>query len=360
MKEEIKLNLTPIHEWLGDFEKPLVISGPCSAETEEQTINTAIEISKINKVKIFRAGIWKPRTRPNSFEGVGELGLNWLNKVKQITGMLTAIEVANAEHVHKAIKFGIDIIWIGARTTTSPFAVQEIADAVRGRDIIVMVKNPVNPDLNLWIGALERINQAGIKKLIAVHRGFSSFIKIKSKYRNLPEWNSIIELKRLIPELPIICDPSHIGGNKTLLKEISQKAIDLDLTGLMIETHINPNELNSLINELVPRNETVKNIEIENKLDFLRQHIDKLDDELLDILGQRMNIVREIANYKKENKITILQIKRWQEIINSRLNKGAKLKLHSDFINIIFQLIHEESIVIQTEIMNDEAISEIK
>ncbi|MDP4267298.1 MAG: chorismate mutase [Bacteroidota bacterium] len=360
---EIKLDIVPVKDWLGEFNKPLIISGPCSAETEEQTLSTARELAKNKEVKIFRAGIWKPRTRPNSFEGVGDMGLSWLRKVKEETGMLTATEVANGEHVDKAFKYGVDVIWIGARTATNPFSVQEIADSLRGRDIAVMVKNPVNPDLDLWIGALERINQAGIKKIVAIHRGFSSFTK--GKYRNSPEWKLVIELKRLLPELPIISDPSHICGNKEYLKEISQNAIDLDLAGLMLESHINPKEalsdknqqltpaeLKHMLCELIPRDENANNIDFDNKLDLLRNQIDKMDEELLEVLGQRMNIVREIADYKKKNKVTILQIKRWSEIINKRLSRGEALSLKPDFINIMFQLIHEESIIIQTELMN--------
>ena len=360
---DIKLDITPVKEWLGDYTEPLLISGPCSAETEQQTLDTAIELAKFKRVKIFRAGIWKPRTRPNSFEGVGEIGLEWLKKVKEQTGMLVAIEVANAEHVHKAMKYGIDVIWVGARTTTNPFSVQEIADAIRGRDVIVMVKNPVNPDLDLWIGALERINQAGIKKLMAVHRGFSSFTK--DKFRNTPNWKIVIELKRLIPDLPIICDPSHISGTRKYLKEISQKAIDLDLSGLMIESHINPKvalsdknqqvtpcDYISLINGLTPRHASSDNAEFENTLDNLRLQIDRLDDELLDIMGQRMDIVREIADVKMKNNVTILQIKRWSDIMKSRLAKGEVLKLHEEFVNNVYEMIHEESILIQTEIMN--------
>ena len=360
---DVKLKVQPIKSWLKDFTKPLIISGPCSAETEKQTLATAIELAKNKQVRIFRAGIWKPRTRPNSFEGVGEIGLGWLKKVKEQTGLLTATEVANSDHVQKAIKYGVDVLWIGARTTTNPFSVQEIADALHGRDVIVMVKNPVNPDLDLWIGALERINQAGITKLVAVHRGFSSLMK--DKYRNTPEWKTVIELKRLIPGLPVICDPSHICGNKTLLQEVSQKAIDLDLSGLMIESHINPYKalsdknqqvtpegLEKLLNSLVPRVDFVHNKDFEDKLEVLRHHIDNIDSEILDILGQRMNYVREIGKYKKENKVTILQIKRWNEIIKSRIAKGEKLELTSDFVSMLFQLIHEESILIQNNIMN--------
>ena len=361
---DLNLDIIPVQDWLGEFTKPLVISGPCSAESEEQMLQTAHDIAKNKLVKIFRAGIWKPRTRPNSFEGVGEIGLSWLKKVKEETGMLVTTEVANTEHVQKAIKYGIDVIWIGARTTTNPFSVQEIADAIRGRDVAVMVKNPVNPDLDLWIGALERINQAGIKKLMAVHRGFTSLNK--NKYRNSPEWKYVIELKRRIPNLPIICDPSHISGRREYLKEISQKAIDLDMTGLMIESHNNPKvalsdknqqvtpeDLNTLLNGLIKREASPHNKEFENKLEALRREIDLMDDEILETMGARMNIVREIANYKKENNVTILQINRWNEIIQSRLCKGQKLKLHDDFVNIVFQMIHEESIIIQTEIMNN-------
>ena len=365
MTMKININkIQNINEWLGPIEKPLIIAGPCSIESEEQTISIALELEKNPHVKIFRGGIWKPRTRPNSFEGVGEIGLKWLQNVKKITNLKIATEVATPEHVEKALKHDVDILWIGARSTTNPFTVQAIADAIKGTNITVMIKNPVNPDLDLWVGAIERIYNAGITKIVAVHRGFSSFQK--TKYRNAPEWKNVIELKRQIPSLPIITDPSHICGNRESLLEISQKAIDLNIDGLMIEVHnkpeyamsdahqqITPDELNKLLNNLIPRNESSENKDFENKLDTLRTYIDRIDDELINIVAERMRIVEEIGRYKKENKVTILQIKRWDEIMKNRLILANSKNLKEDFINILFQLLHEESIIIQTEIMNN-------
>jgi 3-deoxy-7-phosphoheptulonate synthase len=358
-----KLKITHFSHWLGKLNFPLIIAGPCSAETEAQTLSTATELAKNPKVKIFRAGIWKPRTRPNTFEGVGEAGLSWLKKVKEKTGLLVATEVANSDHVQMAVKYGIDVLWVGARTTTNPFSVQEIADSLRGRDVIVMVKNPVTPDIDLWIGALERINNAGITKLMAVHRGFTTLPK--GNFRNPPEWKHVIELKRQIPGLPVICDPSHICGNRELIKSVSQQAINLDYSGLMIESHINPSRalsdkhqqlmpsaLNNLLNELIPKDPSFLNPSLDNKLESLRDNIDKIDSEIIEMLGQRMKIVREIGTYKKENKITILQIKRWSDIIKSRTEEGEKLLLNNLFVQKLFQFIHEESINIQSEIIN--------
>ncbi len=357
-----QLNILPLKDWLKFYEPPLIISGPCSAESEEQLLSTAKEIVKLTNVKIFRMGIWKPRTRPDDFEGVGSIGLEWLKVVKDETGMKTAVEVANSRHVEDCLKHGVDILWIGARTVVNPFSIQEISEVLKGVDIPVMVKNPVNPDLELWIGALERINLVGIEKLIAVHRGFYFFEK--SPFRNAPMWEVPIELKRIFPDLPIIADPSHICGNKKLLLQISQKALDLEMDGLMIETHINPEialtdakqqitpaELKDLISKLIIRNKS-GNIEFENKLEELRAKIDEVDYELIDIIAKRLDLVKQIGEYKRNSSITILQLKRWRNIIQDRLKKGVEKGLSKKLLIDLFELVHEESIRLQNEIMN--------
>ncbi|MFC2090286.1 chorismate mutase [Bacteroidota bacterium] len=343
--------------------RPIIMAGPCSAESEEQVLNTAKEIAAIG-VKIFRAGIWKPRTRPNAFEGIGSVGLPWLQAVKKETGMLVSTEVANVKHVYEALKYGIDILWIGARTSANPFAVQEIADSLMGVDIPVFVKNPVNPDADLWIGAIERINQAGIKKIAAIHRGFSTYDK--SIYRNAPHWQVPIELRRRIPEMPIITDPSHICGNRELLYDISQKAMDLNFDGLIIETHINPDKawsdakqqvtpagLKSILDRLILRMPDV-DADLMLTLAELRDEIDKLDDKLINLVEDRMNVVEKIGTYKKDNNITILQNKRWDDMLRSRLTLGERKGLSEDFINKFFRAIHQESINKQTRIMNED------
>jgi chorismate mutase len=357
-----ELDILPLSSWMPVDRLPFVIAGPCSAETEEQVISTARELVKIPQVRVFRAGIWKPRTRPSSFEGVGTIGLKWLNRVKKETGLLTTVEVANPQHVAEALENGIDILWIGARTVVNPFSVQEICDVLKGVDIPVMVKNPLNPDIKIWLGALERLNQAGINKLIAVHRGFSFFNR--SPFRNSPMWEIPIELKRLSPGLPVIVDPSHICGDRELILSTSQKAMDLEMNGLMIESHINPDmaltdkeqqvtpaRLKELIGELVIREET-GTIEFENTLEQLRSEIDKLDEELIEVLARRMFVVEEIGKYKKENNITILQLKRWSQVIRERIQNGIELGLSRDFILKLLEAIHEESIQRQTDVMN--------
>jgi chorismate mutase len=358
----VRLDIAPLKSWLPSEVLPLVIAGPCSAETEDQVLSTALELAKIPQVKVFRSGIWKPRTRPNSFEGVGNKGLKWLRRVKQETGLLTTVEVASPVHVAEALDHQVDILWIGARTVVNPFSVQEISAALQGIDIPVMVKNPLNPDINIWIGTLERLNQAGIKKLVAVHRGFSFFNR--SPYRNAPMWEIPIELKTLFPELPVIVDPSHICGETGMLLSVSQKALDLEMNGLMIETHIRPKEaltdrqqqitpsmLEELLSSLILRKE-YGNIEFENKLEELRTEIDKLDEELIDILARRMMIVEEIGKYKKKHSITILQLKRWSEIIRDRVNSGVELGLSRGFLLKLLESLHEESIQRQTNVMN--------
>ena len=357
-----KIKIQSLSSWFPAGELPLVIAGPCSAESEEQVMSTAEGLVKIPQVRVFRAGIWKPRTRPSSFEGVGKKGLRWLRKVQQETGLLTTVEVAKPGHVKEALDHGVDILWLGARTVVNPFSVQEIAEVLQGVDIPVMVKNPLNPDIKIWIGALERLSQSGITKLIAIHRGFSFFNR--TPYRNAPMWEIPIELKTIFPELTVFSDPSHICGETGMLLPTSQKALDLEMDGLMIEVHIRPEEaltdreqqitpdqLTILLDSLILREES-GTVEFENKLEELRTEIDKLDEELIDILAQRMRIVDEIGKYKKENNITILQLKRWNHIIQDRVNAGVKLGLRREFILKLLETVHEVSIQRQTEVMN--------
>ena len=343
----------------------MLISGPCSLESEEQALSTARELAKDKRVFIYRGGIWKPRTRPGMFEGVGSIGLEWLKLVKQETGLLTGTEVANAQHVEECLKAGVDVMWIGARSTASPFVVQEIADVLKGTDQIIMVKNPVNPDVQLWVGALERLNQAGLKNLVAIHRGFTPFSD--TKYRNFPNWKTVIELRRLLPNLPIICDPSHISGKREYLFEISQKAFDIGLDGLMIESHIDPScalsdkeqqvtplELGKILDKLVIRYANSEDPQFENKLENLRGRIDAIDHEIMEVLAQRMGIVKQIGQYKKENKVTALQINRWAQIMEDRSHLAEKLDLDDAFIKALFQLIHEDSVRQQSDIMDND------
>ncbi len=357
------LDITPITDWFEQLkDKPVIISGPCSAETEQQLLSTAREIRKINLVSILRAGIWKPRTRPGTFEGVGKIGLQWLQKVKEETGLLTTVEVATPEHIEQCLKHNIDILWIGARTTSNPFSVQELANTLKGTDISVLVKNPVNPDIDLWIGALERFNKAGIKKLAAIHRGFYPFER--TSLRNIPKWEIPIELKSRFHNLPVICDPSHISGTTEYIENIAQKALDLNFDGLMIETHIdpanalsdakqqlNPRDLKNLLNNLVFRKPTSDNIDFLNNLEQYREQIDSIDTQMLELMAQRMKIVEQIGKYKCENNVTILQLRRWEKIISTRTGFGKKLGLSVDFIKKLLQLVHKESIQKQTEVM---------
>jgi chorismate mutase len=355
-----KLNIVPLQKWLDIDETPLIISGPCSAESEDQIRQTALAISKIPQVKIFRAGIWKPRTRPGLFEGIGLEGLKWLKNVKLETPLLTAVEVANPEHVEAALKYEVDILWIGARTVVNPFSLQELANVLKGVNIPVMVKNPVNPDLNLWIGALERIHLSGINRMAAIHRGFYFFDK--SPYRNAPMWEIPIELKRQMPNMPVICDPSHICGERNMLFDVAQKALDLEMNGLMIESHIdpdnaltdpqqqiNPTQLVKLIQKLVIRDQK-GTIEFESKLEELRTEIDKIDAELIHILSRRMQLVDEIGHYKKDHNITILQLKRWRNIVRNRLKTGMATGLQKEFLQKLLEIVHTESIQRQTDI----------
>lgn len=345
------------------MQRPFIISGPCSAETESQMLTTATMLATTGKVHALRAGIWKPRTRPGQFEGAGLEGLKWLALAKQETGLPITTEVANAAHVEACLKAGVDILWVGARTTVNPFSVQEIADALKGVDIPVMVKNPVNPDLDLWIGALERFERAGIKRMAAIHRGFSSFEK--GPFRNAPMWDLAIELKTRVPGLEMFCDPSHISGNRELIAMISQKALDLDMAGLMIESHLNPDAawsdakqqvtpsvLSSILDGLVVRSVSSDDKTFKDTLDVLRDQIDHIDDEIMQKMASRMKISRQIGQYKKENNVTILQVGRWEEIIQTRVSLGKAMGLDEGFTRDLLRLVHHESIQVQTKVMN--------
>ena len=353
----MELNLKPLN-LPGSDNRPLVIAGPCSAETVEQVMETAKALA--NKgIKIFRAGVWKPRTKPGGFEGMGEEALPWLQRVKQETGMLIGTEVATPKHVEAALNAGLDMLWVGARTSANPFAVQELADSLKGVDIPVFVKNPVNPDIELWIGALERINGAGITRLAAIHRGFSSIDQ--KLYRNAPMWHIPIELHRRCPNLPIICDPSHIGGRRDLIAPLSQQAMDMGFEGLIVESHCNPDcawsdanqqvmpdVLNFILDRLVVRNTK----ESTESLNILRQQIDELDNRLMELLTKRMRISREIAAYKKEHSMAVVQTARYSEILDKRAAQGVLCGMDADFIKSIYEHIHEESVRQQMEFMN--------
>lgn len=341
-----------------DAKRPMVIAGPCSAETEEQVMKTARQLAA-NGIKILRAGIWKPRTKPGGFEGVGSEGLAWLKRVKQETGMYISTEVATQKHVYEALKFGVDILWVGARTTANPFAVQEIAEALQGVDIPVLVKNPVNPDLELWIGALERLSNVGLTKLGAIHRGFSSYDK--KIYRNLPQWHIPIELKRRFPDLPILCDPSHIGGKRDLIQPLSQQAMDLNYEGLIIETHcdpdnawsdasqqVTPDRLKEILDSLIIRDRKQSTEDLSD----LRQQIDELDDQLLELLAKRMRVSCEIGMFKKEHNMTVVQTDRYDEILSKRIAQATSMDINPDFMRIILEAIHEESVRQQVIILN--------
>jgi chorismate mutase len=357
-------NTKELRTWLDDMSlnHPLVIAGPCSAETEEQVLKIAHEL-KDSDVSYFRAGIWKPRTRPGMFEGVGEIGLRWLKKVKEETGMKTCTEVANAAHVKLAIENDVDLLWIGARSTVSPFIMQEIADALAGTDKIVLVKNPVNPDLALWLGGIERLYTAGIKNLGAIHRGFSTYEK--TKYRNTPEWQLAIEFQNKFPDLPLINDPSHITGNRDMIQEVSQTALDLNFDGLMIETHfdpanawsdaaqqVTPTKLKSIMEDLTIKKLTDTTASYREPLESLRAQINVVDDQLIDLLGKRMQVADKIGGLKKEQNVAVLQSRRWNEILGNMVLEGDSKGLSEEFILKLFKAIHQESINHQEKIIN--------
>lgn len=355
------MDFLPLKKWLGDVKSPLLIAGPCSAESEKQVMDTAKAIKEGGDALVFRAGIWKPRTRPNCFEGVGEEGLEWLAKVKKEYGLLTSCEVANARHVELALKHNVDILWIGARTTANPFSVQEIADRLRGIDIPVMIKNPISADLPLWIGAIERIYGAGINKIIAIHRGFSSE---GTKYRNRPLWRFPIELKRRFPSLPIICDPSHIAGSRAYIQEVCQKAMDVSMDGLMVETHICPAEamsdaaqqvtpetLHEIMTHLDLKKEFIDNKDFEEQLDEYRLIIDRVDSEIIEALKQRMEAVEKIGRIKQENHVTVLQRSRMEDLMHKRIKLGMSYGLKEDYIKELYDIIHSESVKFQTELI---------
>ena len=353
----MELDLLPLN-LPSDNERPLVIAGPCSAESEEQVMETARQLAA-QGCHNFRAGVWKTRTKPGGFEGKGEEALPWLQRVKKETGMLVSTEVAKPEHVELCLKYGIDILWVGARTAANPFAMQDLADALKGVDVPVFVKNPVNPDLELWIGAMERINQAGIKRMAAIHRGFSSFDK--KIYRNLPMWQIPMELHRRIPTLPIICDPSHIGGRRELIAPLCQQAMDLGFDGLLVESHCSPDEawsdakqqvtpevLDYILSLLIVRDEHVTT----EGITLLRKQVDELDNELMNLLSKRMRVCREIGQYKKEHNMTVFQANRYSEILDKRGAQGALLGMSPEFIAQVFEHVHEESVRQQVEIIN--------
>lgn len=343
--------------------RPLIISGPCSAETEEQVIETAQRLASTGKIDMLRAGIWKPRTKPGQFEGVGTKGLSWLLNAKKITGLCTTVEVATSKHVEEALAHEVDVLWIGARTTVNPFSIQEVADALKGINIPVLVKNPINPDLDLWSGAIERLQKAGLANIGMIHRGFSSYGN--TEYRNAPMWHLPIEMKRRYPGMLLICDPSHICGSRIWLQQVAQKSIDLDFNGLMLESHIDPDNawsdarqqvtperIDEILSALIWRKENTNEQEFINALSHLREQINQVDDELLTLIGQRMKLADKIGLYKKENNITILQTNRWNDILERAFEKGEKLGLSKEFIVRYFDAVHMESINHQNKIMN--------
>jgi len=349
-------NIQPLQSYLPSKGKPLIIAGPCSAETETQVMETAVALAKIPQVTAFRCGLWKPRTRPGDFEGVGEKGMTWLEKVKQETGLPIAVEVAIPAHIEVCLKHGIDILWIGSRTVVNPFSIHEIAEALKGVDIPVLVKNPVNPDLLLWIGALERLSQQGIRKLVAVHRGFSAYGS--RPFRNLPIWEIPIELRRLIPGLPVLVDPSHISGNRAMLPHVAQSAMDLAFDGMMVESHIRPEKaLTDSEQQITPAalEELIRRLSVpvgipgkeDAIIEELRKEIDEIDDNVLKILARRMEIASEIGRHKHKQGMDFLQLKRWKQVVEDRLEKGTKQGLSRNFLLKLLQAIHEEALRVQ-------------
>ncbi len=358
------LDVLPLSSWIDTAGKPLIIAGPCSAETEEQVRETVSQIAQEGYAHVIRAGVWKPRTRPGSFEGMGEAALPWLVEAKKETGLPIAIEVATPQHVELALKYGIDILWIGARTTVNPFNVQDLADSLKGVDVPVLIKNPVNPDLALWVGAFERIAGAGIKKMAAIHRGFSN--AQETKFRNSPMWQMAVELKTLFPQLPMIGDPSHMAGKRAYLYELAQRALDLNYDGLIIESHRNPDEAwSDAPQQLTPAalGEMLRSLEIrkpsygedfQSELEQLRQKIDNIDRELLEVLAARMAVVEKLGDYKRENNVAVLQLDRWKQLHTNRATMGKSLNLYPELVEEMFKLIHMESIRKQTEVMNNQ------
>ncbi|MBK9509614.1 MAG: bifunctional 3-deoxy-7-phosphoheptulonate synthase/chorismate mutase type II [Cytophagaceae bacterium] len=358
------IDVLPLNTWVETEGKPLIIAGPCSAESEEQVMETAISIKNNGFAHILRAGVWKPRTRPGSFEGKGEEALPWLQKAKAETGLKTAVEVATPQHVELALKYGVDVLWIGARTTVNPFNVQDLADSLKGVDIPVLIKNPVNPDLALWVGAFERIAGAGINKMGAIHRGFSN--AQETKYRNSPMWQIAVELKTLFPQIPLIGDPSHMAGKRAYLAELTQRAMDLNYDGLIIESHRNPDEAWSDASQQLTPNalaEMLSNIEFrkatyesdfQSELERLRQRLDNLDRELLEVLASRMSVVEQLGEYKRDHNVAVLQLDRWKAVHETRAEWAKSLNLYPEVVEELFKLIHMESIRKQTEVMNQQ------
>ena len=356
-------DITPLKKWGIPFDKYLTIAGPCSAESREQLLEVGTELSKNSQVNLFRAGIWKPRTKPGNFEGHGEKALPWLKELKEKTGLKTTIEVANPKHVELALKYDVDVLWVGARTTVSPFVIQDIADSLQGVDIPILIKNPVNPDMDLWVGGVERIHKAGIKKIGLIHRGFS--MQGNPKLRNQPQWQLIIDLKRKYPEIPIICDPSHICGQRESLFEIAQTALDLSLDGVMLESHTNPDKawsdakqqitpetLGEFLKKLIQRDATTPDDIFNNTLKVLREDIDDLDNKILQLLKVRMGVVQTIGLHKKKSNVTVLQSERWDSMLEKRVSYGKNAGLGEQFTERLFKAIHDESIKIQESVMN--------
>jgi chorismate mutase len=359
------MEISPLNTWFEDFDNyPFIIAGPCSAESEQQVLSTAGFLKETGKVNLFRAGIWKPRTRPGSFNGAGVKALKWLEKVKTDFNLRVTVEVASPRHIEACLKHGIDVLWIGARTVSNPFSVEELSQALRGVDIPVLIKNPLSPDIDLWTGAVERIYAAGIRRIAAVHRGFSPFER--TLYRNMPKWEIPIEMRQRIINLPVLCDPSHIAGRADLVGEIAQRAIDLNMSGLMIEVHPKPSEALSdsaqqldfetfsrFLGGLIIRKPTTDNKRFLNQLEELRHQIDSIDHQLVELIGSRMEISAKIGEYKCRNSVTILQMERWLEILRTRTEHGMVIGLEKSFIERVMKLFHQESIRIQTEKMND-------
>lgn len=359
---ESKIEILPLTDWGLNLAYPLIVAGPCSAESEEQVLATARALTGDGRVKVFRAGIWKPRTRPGGFEGAGAKGLEWLKRVKAETGLTVATEVAMPQHVEQALKYDIDMVWVGARTTTNPFLVEQLASALAGSSIPVLVKNPITPDLELWIGAIERMWRLGITRLAAVHRGFHPYER--SRLRNIPKWELAIDLKSRIPSLPIICDPSHIAGTAGLVPEIAQRSLDLSMDGLMVEVHPNPSAALSdarqqltpevflqMLSTLTFHQGSSASKEFSDFLEQVRNKIDSIDQQILELLANRMHLVEQIGEYKRSNNVTIFQLRRWEKILESRIECGKRLGLDEDYIKSLLQLVHKESIKKQAEIL---------